>query len=680
MPGDVGARLSKFALEWASFTTDPWILSVISNGYLIDFFENPVQFSFPLDCVMNAEMTAVCDEEVKDLLLKGAIFQIPRPIDGFVSNMFSVKKKKDAEDEPQLWRPIINLKRLNSFVNYEHFKMEGLDLVKFIIRKGDWMVKIDLKDAYFTVPVATEHQKFLRFAWRGKFFQYVCLPFGLCSAPRVFTKMLKPVVAWLQAQGVRLVIYLDDFLLMAEAIPLLLKHLDLTVGILRFLGFLLNEKKSVFTPSQVIEFLGTVINSNLLSFSLPLSKVTKVTQLCEKALRAQRLSLRQLASILGNFSWAIPTVPFAKAHFRNLQRFYISESRKCNGDLNQVVVLPSTAEMDLEWWHSNLPLFNGKAMMPDEPDMVIYSDASLKGWGACCDDVTTRGPWTWADKPKHINELELLGAFYALQVFTDRSNSISVHLYLDNSTSVSYINKCGGTRSWELCELSGHIIAWCESRNIHLTAFHLPGSSNFVADRESRTSMDSSDWLLDRQTFSRIQSLWRVEIDLFASAWNAQLPTFVSWIRQPLALTTNAFSLTWEGRRGYAFPPFAPIPRCLAKVRKEKASLVLVCPWWPAQPWFSLLLELAADAPRVLRPLPNLLTNSVRVPHPLSNSLILTVWKLSGNASETRAFQSRLLLSCSAPTVTPRSLLTSPHGKVGLIGVLNGIPIPCLMI
>jgi hypothetical protein len=151
--------------------------------------------------------------------------------------------------------------------------------------------------------------------------------------------------------------------------------------------------------------------------------------------------------------------------------------------------------------------------------------------------------------------------------------------------------------------------------------------------------MDTSNWRIDRQTFSRIQALWRVEIDLFASAWNAQLPTFVSWIRQPLALSTNAFSLILKDQFGYAFPPFALIPRCLAKIRKKRASLVLVCPWWPAQPWYPLLLKLAADAPRVLHPLPDLLTNSVRVPHPLSNSLILTVWKVSGDAPRQGPFR-----------------------------------------
>ena len=179
----VGARLAFFISEWVSFTSDPWILSIISNGYFIDFIDDPVQLRFPHDCVMSAEMAAVCDEEVKALLLKKAVIRIPRPVDGFVSNMFATKKKKENEDDPQLWRPIANLKRLNSFVYYEHFKMEGLDLVKFIIRKGDWMAKVDLKDAYFTVPVAAEHKKYLRFVWKGEFFQYVCLPLPFLMQP-----------------------------------------------------------------------------------------------------------------------------------------------------------------------------------------------------------------------------------------------------------------------------------------------------------------------------------------------------------------------------------------------------------------------------------------------------------------------------------------------------------------
>lgn len=188
-------------------------------------------------------------------------------------------------------------------------------------------------------------------------------------------------------------------------------------------------------------------------------------------------------------------------------------------------------------------------------------------------------------------------------------------LFIYFSTAVSYINKCGGTHSKSLCDLATLLIHWCESRNIQLFAFHLPGSLNFIADRESRTSMDSSDWMLDRQVFLSIRSLWELEIDLFANAWNAQLSTFVPWIPQPLALTTNAFSLGWKSRKCYAFPPFALIPKCLAKVRKEEATLVLVCPFWPSQTWFPLLLEMAVDVPRIIRPHPDLLLSSVREAH-----------------------------------------------------------------
>lgn len=476
---------------------------------------------------MSDEMIKVCDQEIETLLAKKAIYSVPYSKDCFVSNMFAIKKKRLNNEETQLYRPITNLKKLNCFVRYERFKMGSLDLVKYIIRKDDWMAKVDLMDAYFTVPLAADHQKFVCFIWKRKFYKYRGLPFGLSSAPRVFTKLLKPIVSYLRERGVRLVIYLDDCLILGETLSLITSHLDMVLSLIRRLGFPINERKSFFIPTQIMEFLGVVVNTKTLSFSLPTVKVQKVTVMCEKALRLEKISLRKLPSIMGNFSWAIPTVPYAQAHFRNLQRFYISESHNLNGNLDLLVTLPPSAISDLDWWYKNLQNFNGKMFLPDEPYMTIYSDASLAGWGACCNDETTRGPWTWKDRNRHINELELLGAFYALQVFSEHSRDISIHIYLDNSTSVSYINKCGGTRSITLCNLVADITKWCEYRSIRLSAFHLPGSLNLIVDRESRTAMDKSDWKLNSRIFQRILTIWQMEVDLFASAWNAQLPIFV---------------------------------------------------------------------------------------------------------------------------------------------------------
>ena len=97
---------------------------------------------------------------------------------GFYSNMFMVPKKDRGQ------RPVINLKHLNRSVKSEHLKMEGLHTVKALIQGNDWMAKIDLKDAFFMVPIAQQHQHLLLFTVEKKTFRFRCLPFGLCIAPR----------------------------------------------------------------------------------------------------------------------------------------------------------------------------------------------------------------------------------------------------------------------------------------------------------------------------------------------------------------------------------------------------------------------------------------------------------------------------------------------------------------
>ena len=91
------------------------------------------------------------------------------------------------------FRPIFNLRSLNQWVAYEHFKMEGIATIKEVVKQGDWMTRLDLKDAYLTIPIHPKEQKFFQFVWRGRKYQFVSLPFGLSSAPRLFTKLLRPV-------------------------------------------------------------------------------------------------------------------------------------------------------------------------------------------------------------------------------------------------------------------------------------------------------------------------------------------------------------------------------------------------------------------------------------------------------------------------------------------------------
>jgi hypothetical protein len=129
-----------------------------------------------------------------------------------------------------------------------------------------------------------------------------------------------------------------------------------------------------------------------LTLALPPSKVDSIIGLCESLLKAVEVKLRDIAKVLGNFSWSIHMVPFAQGHSRLLQQFYIRSIHRSR-DLNKFVTLCPEACLDLKWWVNHLRQSNGKAILPSCPDLSIFSDAYLQGWGAVC-DMTTGGQVT----------------------------------------------------------------------------------------------------------------------------------------------------------------------------------------------------------------------------------------------------------------------------------------------
>ena len=111
---------------------------------------------------------------------------------------------------------ILNLKEFNKNVIYGHFKMDNLKAALNMMRQNCFMASIDLSDAYYSVPVTLTDQKYLLFTFEGQLYKFVCLPNGLSSAPRIFTKLLKPVFSALHKQGHEIMGYLDDSFLMGD--------------------------------------------------------------------------------------------------------------------------------------------------------------------------------------------------------------------------------------------------------------------------------------------------------------------------------------------------------------------------------------------------------------------------------------------------------------------------------
>jgi hypothetical protein len=175
---------------WLKITKDLWVLDTVKNGYQIEFNVFPQGSSFMNEIQFCKQKTEIVSTEIDKLLMKGAIKEVDAVEDQFISNLFLVPKKDGS------FRPVINLKKLNLFVEYHHFKQENLSFVLDIIQKNDYLTSIDLTDAYFSISINNEFKKFLHFSWKGTIYEFQFLCFGLASAPRVFTKVLKPSFAF----------------------------------------------------------------------------------------------------------------------------------------------------------------------------------------------------------------------------------------------------------------------------------------------------------------------------------------------------------------------------------------------------------------------------------------------------------------------------------------------------
>ena len=181
--------------------------------------------------------------------------------ESFYSRLFLVPKKEGT------YRPVIDLSRFNSFVENCLFKMENISCLKTLLRRGDLMPCIDLKDAYLSVNVHKSSQKYVCFEWRNRCYAFHDLSFGLNNAPRVFTKLIKPIAAHLQKRGIRIIVYLDDFLILGSSIKESKANTQLKLDLLQWLGFTIIWEKSMLVPTQSLTFLGLSIDSQ----SMPLS-------------------------------------------------------------------------------------------------------------------------------------------------------------------------------------------------------------------------------------------------------------------------------------------------------------------------------------------------------------------------------------------------------------------------
>ena len=196
------------------------------------------------------------------------------------------------------YRFILNLKNLNNDMPYIYFKMETLSSVLNLITPGCYLASIDLKDAYYSVPIHTDYTKYLDFFWKGQLYKFLALPNGLCSGPRKFAKLMKPPIAILKMEGHIIAIYIDDLINVGHTFDECCKNFDACINLLQYLGFMIHPTKSVVEPKQTLAFLGFCINSVNMTVKLTTEKKNSLHETCNDVLLHKTQSIRRVAQVI----------------------------------------------------------------------------------------------------------------------------------------------------------------------------------------------------------------------------------------------------------------------------------------------------------------------------------------------------------------------------------------------
>ena len=588
----VGGKLVENFHLWRRFFTDyPEVLRKVAQGVLLQFSsEAPTLTRTPIPLFSRRRLPDL-QAAAEKLQRSGAIEEVLNTNSpGFYSRLFLVPKQDGA------WRPVIDLSTLNRLLLVPTFKMETVFTIVSAVRQGEWVAKLDLKDAYHHVQMHPSTKKFLRFVIGQTTYQFKVLPFGLSSAPREFTKTLAPIVHYLRTQGFFLHAYLDDWLIRANSPQQVVEAVQMTVNMLENLGWTINWSKSQTFPSQTITYLGLSFNLLEGTVSPPSTFRDSVRRSIQEFRPSSLHSARAITSVIDRVKFFAPFIKRGRLHLRPLQMWL--QDRWSQASQSWDAKIPVDEQLqDLLSWFLGPQIKMGIPLTQPPYQETLFTDASLTGWGAAWDDNHLSGSWPQSLASAHINWLEMEAVRLALWHWGHLWAHKTIRVFSDNRTVVAFIKKEGGTRSRTLVSKVIEIYDILDLWDITLQVSHLAGSRNVTADALSRMNKPSpSEWCLNHETLNKVFSAWgQPLIDMFATFQNKVTPIFVCPFPDDRAWRVDALSFDWDNLGlVYAFPPAPIVKQTLDLIRQSKGTtVILIVSDSPARPWHPDLLELS---------------------------------------------------------------------------------------
>jgi len=583
----IAGNISQHIDNWKLLTSNPILIDWISNGVTLPINEQPPSYELP-NRQLSDKYTQFVDAELKTLVEQGSIEKVDfKP---WCVSPIGVVPKKGSK-----LRLVCDLRKFNLACQAPKFTYENIDTVLDLVESQDKFVSVDLQNGFHHVLVREEDRKYLGICWRGVYYQWRVLPFGCNSSPYFFCKILKPVSQFLREKGLRLIIYVDDILLIGSAKDIERNKIVL-LQCLKDLGWYIKPEKCSLVPTSRIGFIGYTIDSNgdggFPVLKVNSERVRKLKRDLKRLVTQGQCTKRQLARVAGQCVSMSRAVLPAKLLLRNTYRLL---SQKFAWD--DILKLDIPTLQDLKWWISALESWNGFVLKPHKDSIQMETDASATGWGCCIGSMETSGLWDRSMKFRPSNFRELAAVYLGIKSFGSILQGKAVTVLSDNITTCAYLNHLGGPVR-DLTKLAQAVWALVFKLDIDLRAHYLPGKLNVQADGLSRQKC-LYEWKLNPGLFRHIDRMFGPHtVDRFASFQTRQLPRYNSRSFDPETEGIDALSQgNWEQEMNFVNAPFRLIPKVLSVVQNQAAVATIIAPWWPNQIWFNKLLRMSVRPP-----------------------------------------------------------------------------------
>lgn len=597
-------------------------------GYRIPLSRDPPLSHTPvsLSGYSDREMDAHLAAAVEKLIAKGAVEEVRNiHTPGFYSRVFLRPKSSGG------WRPIIDLSTLNPFIKGERQKQETQHQIRSALRQHQWAISVDLTDAFFHVAIHPKSRHLLRFTFKDKVFQYAALPFGLKTAPWIFTRVVTQLQTMPQVRQLEIHFYLDDWICPVDSYPQGLAASQSLTSLCNDLGLLVNQEKSELIPSQQFTYIGGRYDLHTYLVCPKQENLLKIADLGGQFLQATQLPARTWLRLIGLLHSQEKFTSYGRRRLRHIQWCLKLQWQIATHSLSHMVTISPEARSAIRWWTTESNTTRGTPIRLPPPHIEVQTDASVIGWGGHSGHRTFSGTWTEQEALAHINVLELRAVTLTLRELKPPPQ-VHILVHTDNSTVMAYVNKQGGVKSWQMWQETNTLLQLAEENQWLLSAKHVPGHLNVLADLLSRRhQVIQTEWQLHKEVVKLLSDKWGdPNIDLFATRLNHQMLLYVSPVPDPGAWAVDALSIEWNNLSAYAFPPPQILPQVLEKVRQcSNLRLILVAPMWDRHPWHKALTDLATEGPIPLPAWRNLLKQPhTGVLHPAPSTLKLGAWLL----------------------------------------------------